>query len=161
MNILTYIDNNYNTLKNHNKILSYKFFGKFNEDIFHNTIYNCILLNNNFSNEDELEKYFWVAFKNNIKRDAMYKYHELLKNDLTDINVVSNDDIEFIHDENLIFNKIHEEFGDILYSLFEEHIAGKSIIKLQSEHLDIKNLKQKIKNIKIYIKNFRDASKHP
>ena len=158
MNIASYISNSYNILKERNKILSYKVFHEFDEDIYHNTLCNCLTKDNNFETDDDIHKYVWISFKNNIMRDKKYKYHCLLKNELSDnMIILSNDDPEFEHDKKLLFEEIIEKFGNTLYDLFEQHMSGISIIKLQSEHLDIKNLKQKIKNIKIYIKNFRDA----
>lgn len=150
---INYIGENYNKIKRKfKKLLRYKF----NEDIFHNTIYKChetITKNNiEFITDDEIIKYLYGAFKMNLMREKLY-HENIPKDDINALNSEISHSIEDICDMHIIYDNICNKFGIDICNIFIEHISGTSINNLQIKYSHIKNMKLKIKQIKLYIIN--------
>lgn len=158
-NYFDYIDKNYLYIKDNFKRILYSQHIKFDEDIFHNTIYNCYtLLNDNkliFNYDKELFSYLLTSLKFNIFRNTKYTYNSKAIIDLNDVDLQSECSIEYDCDINIIYSKIKNKFGEQLLNLFYENINGTSIMKLQNKY-HVKNLKAKIKEIKDYLINERE-----
>lgn len=160
MSFLEYIGDNYDDLKKYFKILSHKSNIEFDEDVFHTTICNChkaILKNNiSFNNDGEMKAYFLNSYRINSMREKLY-FSNKAKDDISDIDAITNSYIDSTLDLYKIQELIICKFGYEMFEIFIEYANGESILKLQDMHSNIRNLKQKIKNIKIFIEKFRDA----
>ena len=149
-----YLTINYNKLKEKIKRILFLEDIKFDEDIFHTTLYNChaLFANNNmtFSSEINLESYLYSSMKLNIFRNKHYAVNKYKFVDIEENEIQDTSDISCIHDFNLIHNSIESEFGLILTLAYYDNVGGESISSLQKE-VNIKNLKNKIKKKKKYI----------
>lgn len=127
----------------------------FSEDVFHNTMMNCYnTVNKNnitFENEQEVKYYFCKAFKINLIREKSYSNNKP-KEDIIFYGDISRQDEQIIKcDFSIITSKIIDTYGIELYNVFIENLEGTAIADLQEKY-GIKNLKTKLKNIKIFIK---------
>lgn len=154
-NFLSFINNNYNTLKKKLNFWCYKNRQKFNEDVFHNTILICndTIINNNltFKNNAMALAYFFQSFKTNLIREKLYSNNKP-KNEISENNKIDKGkSLEEECDMSIIKESVVNNFGEKSYDIFMEHINGESTSDLQKKY-NIKNMKGKIKKIKDYIK---------
>lgn len=126
---------------------------EFSEDVFHSTLVSCYnTVNKNnivFATEDEVKYYFCKAFKINLLRNKGYSDNKPKEDYINFDSSISEEQINNC-DFSIINNKIIKKFGNQLYDIFIENVEGTSIADLQEKY-KIKNLKQKIKSVKIYI----------
>ena len=144
----------YIALRNNLKAYCYVNGLEFSEDVFHNTMMNCYnTVNKNnitFENEQEVKYYFCKAFKINLIREKSYSDNKA-KEDIVLYGDISLKDEQCIKcDFSIISNKIIETYGVELYNVFLENLEGTAISDLQEKY-GIRNLKSKLKNIKIFI----------
>lgn len=156
-----YLTINYNNLKEKIKRILFLENIKFDEDIFHTTLCNChnLFMNNSLSffNENNLEAYLYNSVKINIFRDKKYASNKYNFTIINENDLKSDNDMNYFCDLNIIMESIKNEFGEVLSIAYYDNINGESISSLQNK-LDIKNLKQKIKNIKKYINDKKRES---
>lgn len=149
-----YISINYDNLKDKIKRILFLEHIKFDEDIFHTTLYNCynLLVNKNLSflSESNLESYLYSAMKLNIFRNKKYASNKYKFLDINDDNNIIDYELSYMCDFHIITDILKNEFGDKLLNAYYCNINGESISSLQNE-LNIKNLKSKLKKIKKYI----------
>lgn len=154
-NYFDYVGDNYLKIKDNFTKILYSQHIKFDEDVFHNTIYNCYntLTNSNlsFNYENELLSYLFSAFKMNIFRDKKYACHKNKSLGVIHFDISEVSDIELVCDENMIQTEIEHKFGTFMCDIYYENISGTSIIILQDKY-HIKNLKAKLKEIRNFVK---------
>ena len=132
---------------------------KFDEDIFHNTLYNCYnsFVNNNVLNltEQNLESYLYTSMKLNTFRNKQYAVNRYKSVNIDENYIKDSQDISCLCDLHLIMESISNEFGELLSFAYYNNVSGESISSLENR-LNIKNLKNKLKKIKKYINDKRE-----
>lgn len=146
---LSYIANNFKTIKTKFELQIRRVGLSFDEDIFSDTILKCNeKLKNSNINDKEMLYYFWMAFKNNTLREIGY-----LRNNTTD---QIPEDIIDENEENVdlfdvVSKLIIDEFGEEIYQLFSLHANGMTydeIYKMTKKE----NLKYTFRKVREYIR---------
>ena len=120
---LTYVANNFKTIKNKFELQIKRVGLSFDEDIFSDTILKCNeKLKESNINDKEMLYYFWMAFKNNTLREIGY-----IRNNTTDQipeDIIDEYDDEKIDLFDVVTKLIIDEFGEEIYQLFSLHANG-------------------------------------
>jgi hypothetical protein len=129
----------------------------FDEDVFMDTIIRCseTFKVENATNED-IDKYFWVAFKQNYYSKFKFnKFEQTVNLDDIDDDIIDepyNSDIdEIIY---LIKKEVYQEFGEKFYLAWIAHIEdGITYDELENKGYNKIELHNIIRQIKRHIKN--------
>ena len=154
--IKAFISTNYDKLKEIAKReLRKKQCQFFDEDIFHDTLYKCIVqLSDTLMTNEEIISYFTRAIQINIVRDSMYAYNslrsneELTENDepLTFSSCMAEIDYKRILDDiKTTFDIEHQ----VIFRMWAEGFTIKEINK----ELKIKTARYKVDKLKEWVKN--------
>lgn len=157
------VEPRFKNFKNKMKTLSKKNNIIFDEDVFMDTLIKC---SNTFSNKnatnEEIDNYFWVAFKqNNFSNFSRNKFNNTVNLDDFE-DSIHNDEYNNDIDEivKIIKNEVKNKFGENLYRAWILHVCNNYTYKhLENEgfkNLDLHNELKKIKRfvlMKLSIKN--------
>lgn len=147
---LTYVANNFKTIKNKFELQIKRVGLSFDEDIFSDTILKCNeKLKESNINDKEMLYYFWMAFKNNTLREIGY-----LRNNTTGQipeDIIDDDDDEKIDLFDVVTKLIIDEFGEEIYQLFSLHANGmtyEELYKITKQE----NLKYTFRKVREYVR---------
>lgn len=147
---LTYVANNFKSIKNKFELQIKRVGLSFDEDIFSDTILKCNeKLKESNINDKEMLYYFWMAFKNNTLREIGY-----LRNNTTDQipeDIIDDDDEEKIDLFDVVTKLIIDEFGEEIYQLFSLHANGmtyEELYKITKQE----NLKYTFRKVREYVR---------
>lgn len=123
----------------------------FNEDIYHDTLLKCMLLNIDLTDK-EMYNYIFIAFKTNVNRES--KYHRNTMNDpITDIvseNACYTQDFVSAMDYKGLLACLHRHFNEPDIQCFEEWVHGYPIREIESKH-NLSGMTYRINLIRKYI----------
>lgn len=145
MTFNSYIEDNYDNIKDIVKRNSLKYNLEFNEDVFQSTILKC--LERKLENQDNYIGYILKSYSNNIFRESQYYYNKnrsVMDNDLVDNKI-------HINTVNIFYNYLENIFGNKLIKYFKEWVEGDSIRDIESRY-NISNLYNKILKVRNYAK---------
>ena len=147
---LTYVANNFKTIKNKFELQIKRVGLSFDEDIFSDTILKCNeKLNESNINDKEMLYYFWMAFKNNTLREIGY-----IRNNTTDQipeDIIDEYDDEKIDLFDVVTKLIIDEFGEEIYQLFSLHANGMTYEELY-KITKKENLKYIFRKVREYVR---------
>lgn len=147
---LTYVANNFKTIKNKFELQIKRVGLSFDEDIFSDTILKCNeKLKESNINDKEMLYYFWMAFKNNTLREIGY-----IRNNTTDQipeDIIDEYDDEKIDLFDVVTKLIIEEFGEEIYQLFSLHANGMTYEELY-KITKKENLKYIFRKVREYVR---------
>ena len=147
---LTYVANNFKTIKNKFELQIKRVGLSFDEDIFSDTILKCNeKLKESNINDKEMLYYFWMAFKNNTLREIGY-----IRNNTT--GQIPEDIIDEYDDEKIdlfdvVTKLIIDEFGEEIYQLFSLHANGMTYEELY-KITKKENLKYIFRKVREYVR---------
>lgn len=157
---INFIGKHFNDIKGKFQTQIRKLGFEFDHDVFYDTMLKC---NTKFFDEtaleEEMENYFWTAFKNNTMRELRYARNKNNEGEDT-INEESlgtteddneNDD-NIIEDYVKVSNMIIDEFGMDLYKLFSLHANGTQYKDLVPKD-KINDIKYQFRKIRDYVRN--------
>lgn len=166
-----WINHNYDSFKK--KMIAYCSSKKmnFDEDVFHETLVKLIekIEKNGMLQADDkgFENYFFKAFKRNIKREKQYARNAKRDDNIKNINGLYEKYLAKTNVTDKIQNDAYIDFA-VLYcirkaeNVFDEKIVRLFCIKYFSPHMtykklsdntDEKNIRQKLLNLKNWMKN--------
>jgi len=127
----------------------------FDEDVFMDTIIRCMntFSNENASNED-VDKYFWVAYKQNfISSNQRNRFKGLVFLDaMPDVFAEDVYDSDLDVMMSMIENEVRGEFGDDIYELWYKHMCeNKTYKQLASDEYSVEFLHNEFRQIKRHI----------
>ena len=147
---LTYVANNFKTIKNKFELQIKRVGLSFDEDIFSDTILKCNeKLKESNINDKEMLYYFWMAFKNNTLREIGY-----IRNNTTDQipeDIIDEYDDEKIDLFDVVTKLIIDEFGEEIYQLFSLHANGMTYEELY-KITKKENLKYIFRKVREYVR---------
>ena len=147
---LTYVANNFKTIKNKFELHIKRVGLSFDEDIFSDTILKCNeKLKESNINDKEMLYYFWMAFKNNTLREIGY-----IRNNTTDQipeDIIDEYDDEKIDLFDVVTKLIIDEFGEEIYQLFSLHANGMTYEELY-KITKKENLKYIFRKVREYVR---------
>ena len=147
---LTYVANNFKTIKNKFELQIKRVGLSFDEDIFSDTILKCNeKLKESNINDKEMLYYFWMAFKNNTLREIGY-----IRNNTTDQipeDIIDEYDDEKIDLFDVVTKLIIYEFGEEIYQLFSLHANGMTYEELY-KITKKENLKYIFRKVREYVR---------
>ena len=147
---LTYVANNFKTIKNKFELQIKRVGLSFDEDIFSDTILKCNeKLKESNINDKEMLYYFWMAFKNNTLREIGY----IRKNTTDQIpeDIIDEYDDEKIDLFDVVTKLIIDEFGEEIYQLFSLHANGMTYEELY-KITKKENLKYIFRKVREYVR---------
>ena len=147
---LTYVANNFKTIKNKFELQIKRVGLSFDEDIFSDTILKCNeKLKESNINDKEMLYYFWMAFKNNTLREIGY-----IRNNTTEQipeDIIDEYDDEKIDLFDVVTKLIIDEFGEEIYQLFSLHANGMTYEELY-KITKKENLKYIFRKVREYVR---------
>lgn len=159
---LNFVGKHFNELKGKFTTQIRKIGFDFNHDVFYDTMLKCNdKITDTNTLDEEMENYFWIAFKNNTMREFNYSRNKLTEGEeaITDeVLGTTEDDVytDFSYsDYENVSKMIIKEFGVDLYKLFALHANGTEYKDLVKES-EVNDLKYKFRKIRDYVrKNYQ------
>lgn len=144
-----FISDNYENIKRNLKkgLTTYIF----DEDIYHDTLLKCMLLNIDLTDK-EMYNYIFIAFKTNLNREA--NYHRNTMTDRMDDNDTEtffySQDFVSLMDYNGLLSCLHRHFKDTDVQCFEKWVHGHPIREIE-ESFHVSGMTYRINLIRKYI----------
>lgn len=144
-----FISNNYDNIKKNLKkgLTTYTF----DEDIYHDTLLKCMLLNIDLTDK-EMFNYIFIAFKTNLNREMNYHRNTMTDQMDDSIGETTKYDQDFVSsmDYKGLLSCLHRHFCNVDIECFEEWIHGYSIREIE-EHQHLSGMTYRIGLIRKYI----------